>query len=115
MSNRARPQRGTHLARLAEIEDGAAIVRDFAEGEARFSLLIAREGDRAFAYENTCPHARMPLDTFDGRALTQDGVIVCATHGACFDLRSGACVGGPARAPLTRIAVSIENGAILMD
>lgn len=113
--NPARPARGVRLAALDDIPDGGAVVRDFSAGEARYALLLARRGAAAFAYENACPHARMPLDTFDGRVLVVDGAIVCAMHGACFDFASGACLGGPANGPLTRVAVRVSAGAVVMD
>lgn len=64
-----------------------------------------------FAYRNQCTHLAKPLD--DGRLIA--GRIQCPFHGACFDVRSGAAVNGPAVAPLQRVPVKIENGRLLFD
>jgi nitrite reductase/ring-hydroxylating ferredoxin subunit len=42
-------------------------------------------------------------------------VIICAAHGATFDVPTGACLGGPCRNGLARIAVKIDDGAITLD
>ena len=48
------------------------------------------------AYVNRCPHAGTPLDLWPNEFLTEDGQhLICATHGAIFDPRSGLCVEGP--------------------
>jgi nitrite reductase/ring-hydroxylating ferredoxin subunit len=48
------------------------------------------------AYVNCCPHAGTPLDLWPNEFLTEDGRhLICATHGAIFDPRSGLCVEGP--------------------
>ncbi|MEW5713783.1 Rieske (2Fe-2S) protein [Pseudomonas sp. SB113] len=64
-----------------------------------------------YAYRNQCTHLAKPLD--EGRLIA--GQIHCPFHGACFDVRSGAAVRGPAVAPLQRVAVKIENGRMLFD
>ena len=116
MSNPARPAPGALLARLEDAPDGAAIVVDFRQATALFSLILARRGDAIFAYENRCPHAGFPLERPDGRVHVQaGGFLVCSAHGASFALESGACAGGPGNGRgLTPIAVRVENGAILM-
>ena len=64
-----------------------------------------------FAYRNRCSHLAKPLD--GGRLIA--GQIQCPFHGACFDVRSGAALGGPAVAPLQRVAVKVEDGRLLFD
>ena len=41
------------------------------------------------------------------------GQIQCPFHGACFDVRSGVALSGPAVAPLQGIPVKIEHGRVL--
>jgi nitrite reductase/ring-hydroxylating ferredoxin subunit len=114
--NPARPAPGSALARVADVPDAGAAVFDFAAGESRFSLLLARRGDGVFAYENRCPHAAYPLDRHDGRVVVQAGrFIVCAAHFASFELDTGACAGGPCNgAGLARVAVLVEDGWVRM-
>jgi nitrite reductase/ring-hydroxylating ferredoxin subunit len=90
------------------------VVLDFAAGEARFSLLVARRGDVVRAYENLCPHARFPLERFDGVVLMDEGrFLICAAHAASFRLEDGACVGGPAKRSLTPFPSVVAGGLVL--
>lgn len=111
----ARPKPGALIARLDEISDPGAIVRDFREGEALFSLLITRRGAAVSAFENRCPHAGFPLERFDGRVVVLGENVLCSAHGALFALRDGACVAGPGTGrPLTPFSVELRDGAIFV-
>jgi nitrite reductase/ring-hydroxylating ferredoxin subunit len=81
---------------LQQIPDGGAIGLDLAFKAGRQGVIVTRRGHAASAFINRCPHARWPLDTFDGRFLfTQGGDLICAAHGAIFDALTGKCLGGP--------------------
>ncbi len=57
---------------------------------------IINVGGSHRAYVNRCPHAGTPLDLWPNEFLTEDGQhLICATHGAIFEPRSGVCVEGP--------------------
>lgn len=77
------------------------------EGE-RQSLIVLRQGKRVRAWLNICPHAGRRLDWAPGRFLVdKQGHLVCAAHGACFELGQGLCVAGPCKgASLVPVAVS---------
>ena len=98
----------TTLARLEQIEDGG-----FAEAEAMLdgdpeSLILHRDGDAVRAWLNVCPHAGRRLDWAPGKFLmSKDGLLVCAVHGASFELQRGQCVAGPCRGDCLR-AVGVE-------
>lgn len=50
-----------------------------------------------YAYVNRCRHVPMSMDWIENRFLTEDGrYIMCATHGACYEPDTGACIDGPA-------------------
>jgi nitrite reductase/ring-hydroxylating ferredoxin subunit len=112
--NPARPAPGTVVAQLTDIPDPGAIVRDFAEGDALFSLLITRQGERITAFENWCPHAGFPLERPDGRVIVLEGkYLLCAGHGASFAMDSGKCVGGPGTGrPLRAVPVELVDGTV---
>jgi nitrite reductase/ring-hydroxylating ferredoxin subunit len=94
--NPARPKPGTDLIALDKIKPHSALVLDFAQGDARFSLLLTRTDHDVSAFENVCPHARSPLERPDGRVVVhQKKFIVCAAHGASFQMDTGRCVAGP--------------------
>src|SRR5690606_21319865 len=93
--------------------------RGFAEVEARVdehveSLILHRDGDRVRAWFNVCPHAGRRLDWAPGQFLkSKEGLLVCAVHGASFELRGGECVAGPCRGESLRaVEVVIVDGAV---
>lgn len=104
------------LIALADLADG-----DFAEAEATLegdaeSLILYRQGDQVRAWLNVCPHAGRRLDWAPGKFLkSKDGLLVCAAHGASFELGGGGCVAGPCRgSSLRAIALSIVDGDVLL-
>ena len=78
------------------------------------SLILYRDGDQVRAWLNICPHAGRRLDWAPGKfLLSKDGLLVCAAHGASFELREGACVAGPCRGESLRaVAVEVADGGI---
>lgn len=78
------------------------------------SLILHRDGDQVRAWLNICPHAGRRLDWAPGKfLLSKDGLLVCAAHGASFELREGACVAGPCRGESLRaVAVEVMDGGI---
>jgi len=73
-----------------------------------FSFGVFNIGGSFHAIKNVCPHAGRRLDWAPGKFLvTKDGLLVCAVHGATFELESGVCVAGPCRGEVLR-AVAIE-------
>jgi len=100
------------LCRLDDIPDGDAIAVPIASASGGFELIVLRQGERAFAYHNECPHAGRNLDYAPGRFLVRDGRITCAVHGATFAVDSGACLGGPCRSGLVALAVDVIDGVV---
>lgn len=83
------------LCALADLADPGAKGFGFREGSALFAGFVVRRGAEVAGYVDSCPHAGWPLASLDGRYLTRDGAhLLCAGHGALFDL-AGACVAGP--------------------
>ena len=86
------------LARVhkSDIPDRGAIALDITFRSGRQSVILTKRGDEVGGFLNRCPHARWPMDTFDGRFLfTPSGELLCAAHSASFDPISGSCLGGP--------------------
>jgi nitrite reductase/ring-hydroxylating ferredoxin subunit len=108
---------GLRLLPLTQIEDGG-----FAEAEATIdgdaeSLILHRDGDSIRAWLNICPHAGRRLDWAPGQFLkSREGHLVCAVHGATFELSGGVCVAGPCRGEALRaVAVVVRNGDVVLD
>jgi nitrite reductase/ring-hydroxylating ferredoxin subunit len=60
------------------------------------SILICRVQGACYALDDICTHAEAQLH--EGRL--RGNKIICPLHGASFDCRSGAVLGGPATRPL---------------
>jgi nitrite reductase/ring-hydroxylating ferredoxin subunit len=61
-----------------------------------FFVMLFRVNDEILAYHNTCPHQGLSLSWAPDRFMVgDDGLLVCAHHGAAFDLSSGKCLQGP--------------------
>ena len=102
------------LLEWARLADGG-----LAEAEARVdgeteSLILHRDGDAVRAWLNVCPHAGRRLDWAPGEFLrSKEGFLVCAVHGATFELSEGLCVGGPCRGEhLRAVAVEVRDGVV---
>lgn len=68
------------------------------DGDAESLLLYRDPGGEVRAWLNVCPHAGRRLDWAPGKFLrAKDGQLVCAAHGASFDLANGECTAGPCR------------------
>lgn len=80
------------------------------------SLILHRDGDAVRAWLNVCPHQGRRLDWAPGKFLkSRDGLLVCAVHGASFELQRGECVAGPCRGDCLRtIAVAVRDGAVFL-
>lgn len=105
------------LASLDDLPDGGLLeVEAEVDGTAE-SLILYRDGDSVRAWLNICPHAGRRLDWAPGKfLLSKDGLLVCAAHGASFELREGACVAGPCRGESLRtVEVAIVNGRVCIE
>ena len=107
---------GSALISLSAITD-----RGLAEAEAVIdgcveSLILHRDGACARAWLNICPHAGRRLDWAPGEFLrSKDGFLVCAVHGASFELAEGLCVAGPCRGEhLRAVPVEVRDGAVFL-
>ncbi|MBB3886398.1 nitrite reductase/ring-hydroxylating ferredoxin subunit [Xanthomonas campestris] len=101
---------------LAQIPDAG-----FLEVEALWdggpeSVVLYREGAQVRAWLNVCPHAGRRLDWAPGQFLkTKEGQLVCAAHGAAFELDAGECVSGPCRGQsLVAVPVRIDGEQVLL-
>ena len=102
---------------LHELGDPGA--RGFTMGGGDWPLrgFVVRSGAVVRAYVNHCPHAGFPLNAEPDRFLAPHApLIMCAMHGALFDMGSGRCVSGPCPgASLRTLPVYVEKGYVLLD
>ncbi len=86
----------------ADLRDGELIPVEI-DGRA---VVLVRHAGAFYAVQNNCSHKDFPLSEagFDPR----DEVLVCAWHGGCFDIRSGAAVVPPASEPVEIFPVRVS-------
>ncbi len=99
---------GTLIRLPALPPEGVSETEALVDGEVQ-SLVLRRQGERVQAWLNVCPHAGRRLDWAPGRFLLDKGHLVCAAHGASFELEQGLCVSGPCRGQsLVAVAVAVD-------
>ena len=93
--------RYVRILRAAELRDGE-LIPVMLDGT---PVVVVRHRDEFFAVQNNCSHRDFPLSAagFDRR----DGALVCAWHGGCFDVRSGAAVVPPATEPIETFPIRL--------
>lgn len=92
------------LCALADLDGaGAKEIRLQRDG-APYSIFVVRDHAGVRAFENSCPHARLPLNVEADRFFDAGRtVLVCANHGAHFDPVTGMCLRGPCKGERLRI------------
>jgi len=109
------PRPGEILCRLSDIKDGRAKEFSYHDGDEIRDVFIQRRGDEVFAYENSCPHAYLPLNMKKGIFTEKLGnYFMCQNHGALFDIESGHCLGGPCNGQaLTSMEIELKDDNII--
>lgn len=107
---------GIDICALADIEDPGSRGFVIEQGEWPMHGFVVRKNDEVYAYLNVCPHAGRMLNWGPDRFLTKDrSLIMCAAHGAIFEISTGICVGGPCEGDaLSKLSASVENGRVVV-
>ena len=102
------------LCHWRDLPDGASRGFD-PTGRGQDTVLVVRQGDRLYAYADACPHHGTPMAWRKDHYLNAAGDrIVCAAHGAQFDIDTGQCMLGPCLGDrLTPLPLTLQaNGDI---
>ncbi len=104
------------LCQIDELKDPGSRAFQFEGQPGSNGFFIVRDGDQVHAWENSCPHARMPLEWMPDEFLdASETYIVCAVHGALFDMHNGQCMSGPCNGQgLKRIEVELRDGTVFL-
>lgn len=107
---------GEAMCRLDDLTDPASkvFILRFDDGE-EVEIFVVRRGDQAHAYVNECPHQSLPLTWGGDDVLNRDGSrILCAVHGATFEIDTGDALSGPAlpHGCLMKVPVVVVDGEI---
>ena len=118
MNSRARPTalEAQVLCHVEDIPDGSGKGLTLDEAGQPRDIFVVRKGTVVNAYVNSCPHVGTPLDWVPDKFMDPSGgYIMCATHGALFEIDNGACVAGPcAGARLRRLPAVVRDGKIFL-
>ena len=99
------------LVQCDQIPDGGFVEVEAKIQGAEESIVLYREGRGVRGWLNLCPHAGRRLDWAPGQFLkSREGHLVCAVHGAAFELEGGTCVSGPCRGEALRTVEVIVAG-----
>lgn len=95
--------RFARILRADELRDGELLP---VEIDGTPVVLVRHEGE-FFATANNCTHRDFPLSEagFDPR----DGFLVCAWHGGCFDVRTGAAMVAPVTEAVETFPVRVSD------
>lgn len=99
-----------------DLEDPGCREFRIGEGNWPFRGFVVRKGSDVFAYQNFCVHAGHPLNWQPDQFLTEDRQqIICASHGAIYEIDSGVCVAGPCPGKTLRpVAAEIRDGSVIV-
>lgn len=80
------------------------------------SIVLVKKDGQVHAYLNWCPHLGIELNFMPDQFLDSDNAfLMCANHGALFEIDSGHCLSGPCSGDaLMKIDVKIEGDQILL-
>ena len=75
---------------------------------------VVRQDGQVHGYLNRCAHVAMELDWQEGVFFDSSGRdLLCSTHGAVYETRSGRCLGGPCnRTPLVKLRCEEREGGV---
>lgn len=105
----------TEICRLGDLAATGAREIVLTRDGARFPVFVVQCGDLVLGYVNSCPHARLPLNwKQDAFFDISRGFLLCANHGAHFDVLTGLCTRGPCKGKsLVPFAVRLDGEAVV--
>lgn len=96
------------VADLADLPEGEALT---VSPPGSVAVAIFHTPDGLFALDDTCTHQEASLA--DG--WVEDCTVECPLHESCFDLRTGAVSGPPAKRGVRTHAVGVSDGQIWLE
>lgn len=79
-------------------------------------IIVAKQDDQIHAYLNWCPHLGIELNFMPDEFMDSDRqFLMCANHGALFDVATGQCVSGPCNGEqLVPVPAEVRDGDIYL-
>ncbi len=99
---------------LDDLADPGCREFEIGAGDWPFRGFVVRQGDKVYAYRNYCEHVGHPLNWMPDGFLTSDRTaIICASHGAQYEIDTGLCFVGPCVGKsLVSVHTEIRDGTI---
>ncbi len=104
------------VGHLDELDDPGCREFRIGSGDWPFKGFVVRQGAKVYAYQNFCMHVGYPLNWQPDQFLTKDRrQIICASHGALYDIETGLCTAGPCPGKKLRsVEVAVRDGDIVV-
>jgi nitrite reductase/ring-hydroxylating ferredoxin subunit len=108
------PLAEVEVGRLDDIEDPGCREFTIGDGDWPFRGFVVRQGNEVHAYQNFCVHVGHPLNWKPDSFLTKNrDAIICASHGAVYEIGSGRCMGGPCKGrSLRKVEADVRDGVV---
>ena len=102
------------VGRLEELDDPGCREFSIGDGDWPFKGFVVRKGEELFAYRNSCVHVGHPLNWSPDKFFTKDrSALICASHGATYEIETGYCYAGPGNGrSLRKVDVEVRDGTI---
>ncbi len=115
-SRKAEALQSIVVGSFEELDDPGCREFTIGTGDWPFKGFVVRQGDKVYAYQNVCRHAGHPLNWQPDSFLTADGKsIICASHGAIYEISSGECIAGPCPGQkLMMVDVEVREGEVVV-
>lgn len=99
---------------LSDIDDPGCREFQIGDGPWPFRGFVVRKGDEVYAYQNYCMHVGHPLNWQPDSFLTAErDRIICASHGAMYEIETGLCVAGPCPGKvLNKVEATVRGGRV---
>lgn len=105
------------MEKLCDLDDLNATGAYGAQIHGKEYVVVRAPGDQPYVYRNSCPHLNIALDMRENEFLDPGHeFIVCANHGALFQIHDGLCVAGPCKsAALTAVPYTVAQDAVWLS
>ena len=105
------------VATLDEINDPGSKGFSLNVNDTTWNLFVVKKNAQLTVYKNACPHTQGPLDWTPDQFLDLNHeYIMCANHGALFEIDTGLCIYGPCKKQsLVAIPFTVKNNQIYLQ
>ncbi len=95
------------ICKTEQVEERDARSFDTSKGE----VIVTQRDGSFYAYLNHCPHLGVSLEFQENQFMDMDReFLICANHGALFQVEDGYCVFGPCKGQsLSQVSIEVHS------